>query len=597
MKKQVLIKKTPQSGIISVFLSFISLLLALAVPAAVALMLTACGSTVVTPSETPSELSPSGSIATPEPSPSGRTTPEPSPSGSASTPEPSPTGALPSSAPSLTPTPNENESLYGKGTHPGSSYTSEYRKFTSKKGELELLLTGLTKESTAYVLEAVKNYDPSAGGIFIFEHTDFVDAEKWNTYAETVYETNDSNQCWTAAASDLLWISGWATGYNNPLTGQPFSSEDDLFRYFNEKISNRGGEFSAAVNFFFTGEFCPNWNSAHPAMLNALEPSEEDGIIKNFVSTNAVKEYNLINDITQIEQLMNMNMRSGSPAVFQASIGFMSDNALRSSDHAVAVVGLIIDPEAKTPAERYKAIILSNSDDDAYPDDDTIDPENVSEEQRYAEKASRPNCYAVYNLALSEDSTGTKYWELKDYSPENRTALYSVSALPLPSDKVLTENRETEGTCSAINDPDFVPGPLFTTANTESVQDPFFFNREETIKTVFKAGEAINLNFFVSNHGFGTFDDEYRKDKSLSADWKVIAADGSVIAQGTMICNKPVHTGIDAGYLVNLNLADGKIVTWKAGKYTISVNVNPDHSIMEAYYLNNGEAVFEFEIK
>ena len=491
--------------------------------------------------------------------------------------------------------PENDEGNHSTGTWATSDYISEHRIISTANGDLELILTGLTEESAAYVIEELKNFDLRTDDAFILEHPDFVDAEKWNSLADTYDETNDSNQCWAASISNMLWISGWTKGYNNPVSGQPFGSEDDIFRYFNEKITNRGCDFAPAVDFFFTGEFAPDWNSAHPAML-CDEPSETDGIIKDFMSSHAVREYDLIEDPSMIGQLASLDMLSSSPAVFEGSIGFSYDNTLIKSDHSINIVGTILDPSAADQTDRYKAVIIADSDDSGFPEDESASPEDLSDEQIYAEKAARPNCYAIYKLRLSEDVNGTKYWEMLDYSEGTRTAVYSVSALPLPSDAILAENRETEGSCSVMSNPDFVRGTVFTTANTESIPDPFYFDREETIKTVFAPGEAINMNFFVSNHGFIAFDDEYRGNDPLIAEWSVRSEDGSIVAKGVTECNEPVENGIDAGYLVTLNMTDGQLAAWPAGKYTASVTVNADHSIKEAYYLNNLEAVCEFEV-
>ena len=170
-------------------------------------------------------------------------------------------------------------------------------------------------------------------------------------------------------------------------------------------------------------------------------------------------------------------------------------------------------------------------------------------------------------------------------------------ALPVRDDSLIDEFRESEGSCSAIDDPDFIPGLLFTTSNTESVYDPIFFNREEAIKTVFDVNEAVNLNFFITNIGYRNFDEEYPHDASLITEWTVTAEDGSIMASGSTECNNEVYSSYSEGYLANLNTIDGEVQSWPAGRYTVTVKVNPDHAIREAYYLNNIEAACEFEIR
>ena len=61
--------------------------------------------------------------------------------------------------------------------------------------------------------------------------------------------------------------SGNREGRKDTLTGKFFDSEDAIFEYYNAKITNRGCDAKQAFNWFFTGEFAPDWESSHPAML------------------------------------------------------------------------------------------------------------------------------------------------------------------------------------------------------------------------------------------------------------------------------------------------------------------------------------------
>ncbi len=554
------------------------------------IIFSACGSdTNVTPTGVPTvtapvEMTPTGSVATPTPEVTAPVTPTPKPTGNA-------------------------EPQYSIGSWPGSDYRSAYGFVPCKNGELLLIMTGLTEGNITYTADTMQEFDYAAGTALKLVDEAYVDAEKWDTYSENQDDDEDSNLCWASSVADLLWISGWANGKINTCTGQAFTSEDDIFRFYNNKITNRGCSVDRAFDFFFMGEYCPEWSSAHPAMYKG-EPDHADGVIKNFVSTLAVKEHDLIADPLDIVTLERMNMKLSDAAVFQASIGFMMDDVVSKSQHSVAVVGVLFDESTSKEAERYKAIILADSDNDGCPDDAMLADENITEEQKNADKAARPNSYTVYPLVLSTDAEGTEYWEILDYSEDVRTILYSVTELPLPSDELLAEYRETEGTCNVIDNVDLMTGYLFTTSETERTIDPFFFDKD-VIKTVFAQGEAVNLNFFLSNRGFMTFDDEYRGDADLTVVWTVTAEDGAtagnatankaatgtIVASGTAICNDDIYTGCDMGYLVSLNEADGVIQSWAPGRYTVTVTVNTDHAIKEAYYINNLPAVCTFELQ
>ena len=492
---------------------------------------------------------------------------------------------------------NTPAGVAGTGSRDGSRFISLHSAFESKSGELELILTGLTADSAAYVFEALKDFDPDDDAPFRLENEEFVDAEKWNVLSETYDDGNDSNQCWAASVSNILLISGWAEGHNDTVTGKPFDSEDTIFEYYNSKITNRGCDAKQALGWFFMGEFAPDWVSSHPAMLIDT-PDPADGIIKDFVITSALNEYSISDDLLQIAKLEALDMNSSRPAVFEGSVGFLlDDEELRKSEHSVTVVGIITDPDSQNERERYKAIILADSDNDGYPDDSLENAEEMSVEEKNADKEARPNTYTVYKLNLSKDVNGEEYWELLNYSEDRHTVFYTTVGLPVVSDDLVNEFRETLGSCSVIDDPDFIPGKMFTTSNTESVMDPIYFDKEEAIKTVFEQGDAVNLNFFITNIGFADFEPERYENAALTADWTVRAEDGSIMASGRAECNEMIYSSLFGGCLVELNTVDGEVISWPSGRYTVTVAVNTDHAIPEAYYLNNTEAECEFEIR
>ncbi|MCR5322954.1 MAG: hypothetical protein K6E85_06770 [Lachnospiraceae bacterium] len=492
---------------------------------------------------------------------------------------------------------NEKSQNNGTGSWEGSRFISLHRTFSSKGGELELILTGLTRDSAAYVLDALKDFDPDDDTPFRLENDEFVDAEKWNVISDTQDDDNDSNQCWAASVSNILLISGWTEGHNDTVNGKSFDSEDTIFEYYNAKITNRGCDVKQALGWFFTGEFAPDWESSHPAML-VDDPDPADGIIKDFVITSALNEYSIADDIMLIAELENLDMNSSKTAVFEGSIGFLQDgDELTKSEHSLTVVGIITDPNAQNESERYKAIILADSDNDGYPDDSFENIDEMTLEEKNADKEARPNSYTVYKLNLGKDANGKEYWDILGYSEERHTVLYTVVGLPMVSEDLVDEFRETEGSCSVIDDPDFIPGKMFTTSNTESVMDPILFDKDKVIRTVFEQGEAVNLNFFITNISFVDFDPEQYENAILAADWKVISEDGSIMASGRAECNEMIYSSLFGGCLVELNTVDGEVKNWPAGKYTVTVAVNTDHAIKEAYYLNNGEAECTFEIR
>ena len=85
----------------------------------------------------------------------------------------------------------------------------------------------------------------------------------------------------------------------------------------------------------------------------------------------------------------------------------------------------------------------------------------------------------------------------------------------------------------------------------------------------------------------------------LIVDWKVVRDDdGSVVAKDRFVANDPIYycTASDT-YMINLNQDGNKVVSWDAGDYTVTLDLNTDRSVQEAYYLNNVPKEYHFKIK
>ena len=84
--------------------------------------------------------------------------------------------------------------------------------------------------------------------------TPLLTLKKWDGYAKPLPEYSeyyygyDTYHCWAAACSNMLWISGWAEGLTNPITRQPFKSEDDIFEYYNVSFSDQGGDSDRGID-------------------------------------------------------------------------------------------------------------------------------------------------------------------------------------------------------------------------------------------------------------------------------------------------------------------------------------------------------------
>ena len=69
----------------------------------------------------------------------------------------------------------------------------------------------------------------------------------------------DNLMCWAAAASNMLWYSGWGS-VANEVSRTNFQSEDDIFNYFKQYFSNERCCIMFGIQWFFTGIYLPDTN-------------------------------------------------------------------------------------------------------------------------------------------------------------------------------------------------------------------------------------------------------------------------------------------------------------------------------------------------
>lgn len=503
--------------------------------------------------------------------------------------------------------------LNSKATR-GAGYISVNETFTDQKGnQYNLFMNGLKDENKDAMIEALSLYydADSEDGLTIYDDA-FADAEKYDDYAnsDTVVSyaemdpevDNDSEQCWAGAAADVLWVTGWAERLQNPITGNAFSSEDDVFRYYNRKITNDGSESSAAVDFLFMGELYvdPAGSNHMAGFLN--DPSPEDGLMKSFFSSNMITLYDLIEEPDNIEALKHCGDQGSDASDFTLDLSdIVPDEELSSAVHAVSAIGVITDPNAANTKESMKAILIVDPDNDAQPSEADGIGENPTLEEKDAAKEARPNSVTVYNLQYTKDPNDVPYWLMKGYASSETilgSAIYGVTEIPHYSEDIIAANTETEGTKSAYDSVDLSLETLFTTSESEAMDLIPRDELKEVTVNEFSSGDPVNLNFLIANRGNVMLDEDYLNGKDLVVDWSVVRdGDGSVVAKDRLVTDDSVFERSVTAYLITLNQDGDKTVSWDAGDYTVTLDLNTDRSVPEAYYLNNVPKEYHFTIK
>ncbi len=207
------------------------------------------------------------------------------------------------------------------------------------------------------------------------------DAEK---YSITLSDY-DSMMCWAATAANMLWSSGYAQCAVNPATGKTFGNVDEVFDYFRGIFTDENGVPDGAVSVFMDGSY-PYAGSAGASQLTGTP----EGLLPDADYEGAL--VSLSADYSNLSLLENQA---------EASFGVLLHGIGNSLAHWLTAVGLVLDETVPDAAGRYKAIILSDSDNDAPGGSGAPNPARTA--------AQAPDTLTVYRLALDDVNNSTRW--------------------------------------------------------------------------------------------------------------------------------------------------------------------------------------------
>ena len=469
---------------------------------------------------------------------------------------------------------------------------------TGYKSQLESLSAPITLNGNAYILKlgSVTSQNKAAVAAAIeanlnlsgttplkLVHADFVDAEKWDYLPDDPLDEglDDSALCWAASTASVLWSTGWAKETTNPETGAPFVSEDEVFTYFGNNMRNAGGEAASGLDWFFDGVYLQNSYGGTPWIPSA----ENMGLNRSLEAERLYTKTDMIDNLEGIGVLEQV--ADETPVAFAGSVGQLTLGEAGSSTHAVSVLGVIVDPTATSAADKYKAIVLANSDDDGKP---TIPAAGSTDEQRIADRASRPNSYTVYPLEAITDALGQSCWKLCGYSSEGEedTVLFNVVGLTSPTDEVKADATETEGSLDSYADSDFALGHCYTSADdqTNGSSDHDQVNAFEPEQDVYFTFCVLNKS--INKDGIGKV--------QVPLKLTLTGADGYTREWAETVEIAAWAPGL---YKVSVKVSDAGSLA--AGDYTLAAEINPlidgTRTIKESYYLNNAASIVTFTVK
>ena len=283
------------------------------------------------------------------------------------------------------------------------------------KNNLSVTMKGLTKESGVKVLSQINDIIDQLlvdNQVQVIEYPDLLDAEKYGSNA-----AYDSNLCNFATAANMLWSSGYAQDAINPRTNSFFKNTDEVFDYFRHNFTNYGGRPLGGINWFLYGNYTDQYDVdryGQEAGWSALKKIHDEGGLlpsaKNVYTMNGGRY------VPEVLDNLTLNNKIGAIRVRKYYFDTESNKYLFETQHWVTVVGIITDEKATNPKEKYKAIIIADS------DNDMVCPSNNpptvnSDEQRAALAAKAPNTYTVYGLSYIETDKYTFFDYIDDEKP------------------------------------------------------------------------------------------------------------------------------------------------------------------------------------
>lgn len=437
-----------------------------------------------------------------------------------------------------------------------------------------IVMTALPEDIADKVIDFISaNYKEDSEVSMELTAENFLDAEKWS-----LNDDLDSELCWAASASNMLWNSGWATSAINPMTGEPFYSEDEIFTYFTYRMTNGPGFATSGIEWFFDALYDCQYDDDGGAILDesTAESSsnlpfldDQDGLLRDILVSNMLAFNSVNGDLSAIEILKDLAYDAEDSKSICVNIGFFGDSG-RVGSHAVTAIGVIFDKLAESIENMYKAIILADSDTDATGDPDA----GYNFDEKMIDKTYRVNRYSIYNLRPYQ-MNGYSYWELLGYSdPAIATLITAFESLSNYTPELQEENTEAEGSTDVRNDYDLS------------------LNKVTISKDSLSSGENMEISLNVSNRLYYDLTEEIIPTIPLSY---TIMKDGEAFSSGTTDLNylkllalskNPKNLTINLSTITDLKLP--------AGTYTIEFMLNPlsgDDSLKEAYYQNNTQTV------
>jgi hypothetical protein len=279
-----------------------------------------------------------------------------------------------------------------------------------------------------------------------------IDAEK---FADPNY---DDNLCWAACASNMLWISGYAQKAVNPYTTREFANVDEVFDYFKKTFTDKGGSIEEGIKYFLSGTY-------GSVGIDGVAQIKDNGIKTGGLLPETRYTLNSVWQEADNDILSALHDLADVSATVYIAFIDTETGELIPGQHGLSVMGLVVNEKATGFTDRYKGIILNDSNDSAPWNSLAYGPSGLGDEERAKRAAEAENSIAIFPLAR-EMVGGIEYWTLVDfpYFEHSITIIFAVYTLSdLQSDVSAEEKKEILQDNSDDNDrsgnetPDIIP--------------------------------------------------------------------------------------------------------------------------------------------
>ena len=413
-----------------------------------------------------------------------------------------------------------------------------------------------------------------------------VDAEKAHSKPTDDYPYSDDLLCWAASTSNILELSGWGKEAG-------FSSEDEIFAYFEKHFTDVGSTQTRGLKWFFDGindaqitkdgTAVPAGTQGDSTSVSSQERwTETDsgttgkggGLLQDYSSESIATTYDFRTASTDSLYDAAMKLKDGQAATI--SVAWIDDDAQeRLGGHAITLLGYIRDT-LKSGLDSLVSLFISDSDNNY---DDEAEPAGKESAHEAA-----PNSVTMY-LLKDYNVDGNTLKQLAGFASEGQSAPITDVSTLVPYSSSLPKETTEGDTKDPVTTIDYIPESISVlSANNQAAA---------TLST----GDTIKLSAQIKNMSYAKVDLDKFPNPYIYATY-TIYCDGEVVNTLPIISPFDTSSGYGINALSSVKIEYPYSITLdRAGNYEVDFTINGlyyndandglTYHVFEAYSGNN----------